>query len=240
MERRRVNLREHRLAGEVLEVLGAAVLLHDHHLLVVHIRLGERVVVLSVFHGEAVPNAIDGAAADERVLRIPIDGLQLQLPAHLLAHGLGKLQVEARELAVIAHVAVGRVALVEAHRERERGVARLALVALLRVAAARAAGQHDGRQCERRRSNDDALEFLLHRSVPPMSLRPDARLPWLRAPRPLFYFTALKRCWQYNTAPGKGKSPNTGMHGNTPHPPGGRQACATSARRRRFGRRCCP
>ena len=116
----------------------------------------------------------------------------------------------------------------------------LALVALLRVAAARAAGQHDGRQCERRRSNDDALEFLLHRSVPPMSLRPDARLPWLRAPRPLFYFTALKRCWQYNTAPGKGKSPNTGMHGNTPHPPGGRQACATSARRRRFGRRCCP
>lgn len=44
-----------------------------------------------------------------------------------------------------------------------------------------------------------------------MSLRPDTRLPWLRAPRPLFYFTALKRCRQYSTAPGKeGEEPENG------------------------------
>ena len=179
VQRRRIDLRQHRLAGQILKLLRVAVLLHDHHLLVVHVRLRERVVVLAVLHGEAVPDAVDGAAADERVLRVPVDGLQLELPAHLLAHGFGKLQVEAGELAIVAHVAVRRIPLVETHRQRERAV-RGRAVGALRISAAGATGQHHRRQRQRGDSRRERYEFLLHRISHHPQVRPMRSLPWWR------------------------------------------------------------
>ena len=143
----------------------------------------------------------DGAAADERVLRVPVDRLEVEIPAHLLAHGLGQLQVEAGELPIIAHVAVGRVALVEAHRQRERPVRRAGVAALLlRVAAAGAPGQHHRGQRQRGHGGRERYEFLLHR----LSHRPE---PGRRAPFPhdafastAFLLYCTKARGQYSTA----------------------------------------
>ena len=112
-----ISLGNHGLAGKIVPALDARVLLDHEHLLVEHVRLGERVVVLAALHGKAVPDAVDGARVEQRILGIPIDGLVIDIPALLIGNGLGKVEIKARVLAVIAHKAVRRVGLVKAHDE---------------------------------------------------------------------------------------------------------------------------
>ena len=56
-----ISLGNHGLAGKILPALDTRVLLDHEHLLIEHVRLGERVVVLATLHGKAVPDAVDGA-----------------------------------------------------------------------------------------------------------------------------------------------------------------------------------
>ena len=112
-----IGLGNHGLAGKIVPALDACILLYHQHLLVEHVRLGERVVVLAALHGKAVPDAVDGAGVEQRVLGIPIDGLVIDFPALLIGNGLGKVEVKARVLTVIAHKAVRRIGLIKAHHE---------------------------------------------------------------------------------------------------------------------------
>ena len=109
VERRRVDLRHDGLALEVGQAVDAAVLLHDDDLLVEHVGLGEGVVVFAALDGEAVPDAVDLAAAEQRVFRIPVDRLGLVVPAVAVGDLLGQVKVEARVLAVVADETIGRV-----------------------------------------------------------------------------------------------------------------------------------
>ena len=114
----RVGLRDDVLAGKIGEALDAAALLHDDDLSIQHVGIGEGVVVLAAFHGEAVPDASDGAGVEERVLCVPIDGLELDVPA-VAAGNLGsEVEVEAGEVAVVADETVRWIRLVEADDER--------------------------------------------------------------------------------------------------------------------------
>ena len=115
--RGRIGLGNHGLAGKVVPALNARVLLDHEHLLVEHIRLGERVVVLAALHGKAIPDAVDGARIEQRVLGIPVDSLILNVPALLVGNGLGKVEVKTGVLAVVAHKAIRRIGLVKAHDE---------------------------------------------------------------------------------------------------------------------------
>ena len=56
-----IGLGNHSLAGKIVPALDTRVLLDHEHLLIEHVRLGERVVVLAALHGKAVPDAVDGA-----------------------------------------------------------------------------------------------------------------------------------------------------------------------------------
>ena len=107
----------HGLAGKIVPALDARVLLDHQHLLIEHVRLGERVIVLAALLGKAIPDTVDGTRVEQRVLGIPVDGLVFDLPALLIGNGLGKVEVKAGVLAVIAHKAVRRVGLVKAHHE---------------------------------------------------------------------------------------------------------------------------
>ena len=112
-----IGLGNHGLAGKIVPALDARILLYHQHLLVEHVRLGERVVVLATLHGKAVPDAVDGTRVEQRVLGIPIDGLVIDIPALLIGNSLGKVKVKARVLAIVTHKAVRRVGLVKAHHE---------------------------------------------------------------------------------------------------------------------------
>ena len=91
----------------------AAVSANHDDLSVQHIRVGEGVVVLTTLHGEAVPNAVDGPGIHQGVLGLPVDRLQLDLPVELVGDRTGEVEVEAGVLAVVTHIAVGRIRLVE-------------------------------------------------------------------------------------------------------------------------------
>ena len=112
-----IGLGNHGLSSKIIPALDARILLYHQHLLVEHIRLGERVVVLAALHGKAVPDAVDGARIEQRVLGIPIDGLVIDIPALLIGNSLGKVKVKARVLAIVAHKAVRRIGLIKAHHE---------------------------------------------------------------------------------------------------------------------------
>ena len=112
-----ISLGNHGLAGKVVPALDARVLLDHEHLLIEHVRIGERVVILAALHGKAVPDAVDGARVEQRVLGIPVDGLVLNVPALLVGNGLSKVEVKAGVLTVVAHKAVRRIGLVKAHHE---------------------------------------------------------------------------------------------------------------------------
>ena len=112
-----IGLSNHGLVGKVIPALDARILLDHQHLLVEHIRLGERVVVLAALHGKAVPDAVDGARVEQRVLGIPVNGLVFDLPALLVGNGLGKVEIKAGVLAIVAHKAVRRIGLIKAHHE---------------------------------------------------------------------------------------------------------------------------
>lgn len=68
--------------------------------------MSEGIAALAALDGEAVPDADDLPAVEEGVFGIPRDGLGCVGPAFLLAYGLGKIEVEARELSVVTDVAV--------------------------------------------------------------------------------------------------------------------------------------
>ena len=112
-----ISLGDHRLASKIVPAFDVRVLLDHQYLLVEHIRLGERVVVLAALHGKAVPDAIDGARVEQRVLGIPVDSLVLNVPALLVGNGLGKVEVKAGVLAIVAYKAIRRIGLVKAHDE---------------------------------------------------------------------------------------------------------------------------
>ena len=112
-----IGLGNHGLAGKIVPALNARTLLDHEHLLIEHIRLGERVVVLATLHGKAVPDAVDGARVEQRILGIPVDSLVLNVPALLVGNGLGKVKVKTGVLAIVAHKAVRRIGLVKAHDE---------------------------------------------------------------------------------------------------------------------------
>ena len=122
-----IGLGNHGLAGKIVPALDTRVLLDHEHLLVEHVRLGERVVVLAALHGKAVPDAVDGARVEQRVLGIPVDGLVFDLPALLIGNSLGQIEIKAGVLAVVAHKAVRRIGLIKAHHEllRLRGTLRI-------------------------------------------------------------------------------------------------------------------
>lgn len=112
----RVGLRDDVLAGKIGEALDAATLLHDDDLGIQHVGIREGVVVLAAFHGEAVPDAGDGAGVEERVLRVPIDGLELDVPT-VAAGNLGaEVKVETGEVAVVADETVRRIRLGRSRR----------------------------------------------------------------------------------------------------------------------------
>ena len=73
--------------------------------------------VLAALHGKAVPDAVDGTGVKQAVLGIPVDRLELKLPAATLGNLGGKLDIETGEPAVIAHKAIGRIGLVKANRQ---------------------------------------------------------------------------------------------------------------------------
>ena len=214
VKRRGVNLGDDGLARQILQGVDVAVSGGHDDLAVQHVRVGERVVVLAAFHGEAVPDTGDGAGLDERVLGIPVDGLELQVPAVLFADGLGKIEVEAGALAVIAHEAVRRVGLVEADDEvgDVGGVVRGlrggsggrgllgggAFLGRRLGGRAAAAGQQHGRQAQHARHANDREKLLLH--VPSCGRRTRPLRPaGFHAARfarsalsALYYFTELK------------------------------------------------
>ena len=112
-----ISLGNHGLAGKIVPALDTRVLLDHEHLLVKHVRLGERVVVLAALHGKAVPDAVDGTRVEQRVLGIPVDSLILNVPALLVGNGLGKVEVKTGVLAIVAYKAIRRIGLVKAHDE---------------------------------------------------------------------------------------------------------------------------
>ena len=112
-----IGLGDHGLAGKIVPALDTRVLLDHEHLLVEHVRIGERVVVLAALHSKAVPDAVDGARVEQRVLGIPVDGLVLDVPALLVGNGLGKVEVKTGVLTVVAHKTIRRIGLVKAHDE---------------------------------------------------------------------------------------------------------------------------
>ena len=112
-----IGLGDHRLASKIVPALDARVLLDHQYLLVEHIRLGERVVVLATLHGKTVPDAVDGAGVEQRVLGIPIDGLVIDIPALLIGNSLGQIEIKAGVLAIVANKTVRRIGLVKAHHE---------------------------------------------------------------------------------------------------------------------------
>ena len=112
-----IGLGNHGLAGKIVPALDACILLYHQHLLVEHVRLGERVVVLTALHGKAIPDAVDGARVKQRILGIPVDGLVFDLPALLIGNSLGQIEIKAGVLAIVAHKAVRRIGLIKAHHE---------------------------------------------------------------------------------------------------------------------------
>ena len=111
------SLGQNILSGQVSLGFNVGASLYHNHLAVIHIRLGERVIGLAAFHGEAVPQACDSACLNQRVLSVPVDCLSVELPAITLSDLGSKVQVKALELAVIAHVAVRRILGVKAHHK---------------------------------------------------------------------------------------------------------------------------
>ena len=112
---------------------------------------------LAALHGEAVPDAVDGAAVEHGVLGVPVDGLELDLPVVASSDLLGELEVKAGVLAVVANVAVGRVGRVKANDEGA-GVngsgSGLGVVGAGGCAAA--AGEHrNGQGCRGERGEDE-------------------------------------------------------------------------------------
>ena len=163
VKRSGVDLGHDSLAGQACEIGDVATGLHDDDLLIEHVGIGEGVAVLAALHGEAVPDAVDVALGQQRILGIPIDGGQLQLPAVLVAHGLSQIKVEAGVLAVVADEAVRRIALVEADRQ---GFLAVSGVAAGLVARARATRQQGAGQGQRGNACHQAEELLLHVPFP--------------------------------------------------------------------------
>ena len=112
-----IGLSDHGLASEIVPALDTRVLLDHEHLLVEHVRLGERVAALTALHGKAVPDAVDGAGVEQRILGVPVDGLVFDLPALLIGNSLGQIEIKAGVLAIVAHKAVRRIGLIKAHHE---------------------------------------------------------------------------------------------------------------------------
>ena len=112
-----ISLGNHGLAGKIVPALDACILLYHQHLLVEHVRLGERVVVLAALHGKAVPDTVDGARVEQRILGIPVDGLVFDLPALLIGNSLGQIEIKAGVLAIVAHKTIRRIGLIKAHHE---------------------------------------------------------------------------------------------------------------------------
>ena len=104
--RRGIGLGNHGLAGKIVPALDTRVLLDHEHLLVEHVRLGERVVVLAALHGKAVPDAVDGTRVEQRVLGIPVDRLLYQLPALSLAYFCCQIQVKAYIFSTVITISV--------------------------------------------------------------------------------------------------------------------------------------
>ena len=191
----RVGLRDDVLAGKIGEALDAATLLHDDDLGIQHVGIGEGIVVLTAFHGEAVPDAGDGAGIEERVLRVPIDGLELDVPT-VAAGNLGsEVKVETGEVAVVADETVRRIRLVEADDERRLvRASRSRVFLVVRSVVGGATGQHARRQGEGAYRCCHYLQFL--HEIPSFAHRARSSRT---VPFPvLLHFTALK-CCQYTT-----------------------------------------
>ena len=112
-----VDLSHDGFAGKVGQRSDVAALLHHDNLLVEHVRLGEGVVALAAFHGEAVPNAVDVAGVEQGVLSVPVDGVGLEVPTVAVGDFLGKVKIEAGVVAVVADEAVRRISGVETDDE---------------------------------------------------------------------------------------------------------------------------
>ena len=112
-----ISLGNHGLAGKIVPALDTRILLDHEHLLVEHVRLGERVVVLAALHGKAVPDAVNGTRVEQRVLGVPVDSLVFDLPALLIGNSLGQIEIKAGVLAIVAYKAIRRIGLVKAHDE---------------------------------------------------------------------------------------------------------------------------
>ena len=104
-------------------IVDAGILGYDHHLAVVHVRIGPGVIVLSTVHSKAVPDAVNRTRIQLGIFRIPVDRGFYQLPAVNLADCLSELQVKSGVIArLIVHVAVRRVFCIEAYGKGCRSV----------------------------------------------------------------------------------------------------------------------
>ena len=135
-----------------------------------HVGLREGVLALAALHGKSVPDAVDGALAQERVLGIPVDGLQLKVPAVASGHLGGQVDIEAGQVAVVADEAVGRVGVIEAHNKRGGlGIGRGTVVGAI---VGRAVVGRTGTTGQKRRAQAQGsghgrqFRHLLHRFLP--------------------------------------------------------------------------
>ena len=158
IERSRVSLGYHRLASKVGKGRDAGILLNNDYLLVEHVGLGEGVVIFAAFHGEAVPDAVDGTLIQQRVLSIPIDGRKLDVPTVTVGNFLSKIKVKTSRVVVLVHKTIRRIAVIEAHDELVVGRVTVVGAGLL----LRATRKQGGRKAGNASHGQHRKELLLH------------------------------------------------------------------------------
>ena len=153
-----IGLSDDVFARKIVKALDARARFHNNNLGIQHVRIGEGVVVFTAFHGEAIPNAVDSARIEQRVFRVPIDSLELNVPAIAIGDLGSEVEVKAGVVAVVTDKAIRRIGLVKAHDELGGIGIRRIFGGVVRTAA----GEHAASKRERCGGCRDKGPFLLH------------------------------------------------------------------------------
>ena len=137
--------------SEILILCGVS-LADNGDLRVVHVSAGEVDLILELVRcGHSVPDAVDSLGVEFGDFRIPVDLLELCGHAELLANSLGKLGLEADELAVLHVVHGSEVSNSDDQLALICDVVPIGLIVLF--AACKTECKHEGQDCEYKCNN---------------------------------------------------------------------------------------
>ena len=137
--RLRCGLNSKVFAGEILQGIDIAALVHGNDLTACYIRAGPLVIIQPSLHRKAAHDAVDSAALNEFLLFLPVDLYDLDPVAHSCEGLGGQLNINAGWVAVLIEIVVRRVAVTAQLYDRQ---VRRSAGAACRAAAGKERGCH--------------------------------------------------------------------------------------------------